>query len=499
MATRRERIKAKRAGSFAARSLPDDDRPEVARDPVTGAIVERTYEDRELEEDYPEDHGAAVGGAEPSALRKAADADGSTFVRESERARAHVRQAPPSERRSDLVAPGAKVGAPTRVLSGRGDLDGAYALVEAAALVTSHDARTFTPRKDYPEGVQERDYQRDPYEQAKVTRNAARLVAAYLVTDNPDSLNGPPVVAIDAAGSDAGTLIVLGGNSRAMSLQRAYADGRAAEYRAALVERSKVFGLLPADLDGMTAPVLVRVVEAERGRWRDLSRALNEGQTQEKSESVDAVSLSHRLSDGTLRLLGEAVDDDETLGAFLASARARGVVAGLWRDGVITQQTGGRYLSGHDLTEAGRDLVARVIVAKLLPDAVLLDEIGPGTRETIARAAPALVGARAAGHDVTDALQDALGDLVDARKRGLSLAQIEAQGSMFALTATRARGREAVALRSLLDGPARRAVRALRIFGRLAQESPAAQGGLPGMDTPRDTAALLDAAIAAAS
>lgn len=494
MATRREKIKAKRAGSFAARSLPDDDRPEVARDPETGAIVERTYEDRELLEDYPEDHGAAVGGAEPGALRKAADEDGSTFVRESERARAHVRQAPPSERRSDLVVPGAKVGAPTRVLSGRGDLDGAYALAEAEALVTSHDARTFSPRKDYPEGVQERDYQRDPYEQAKVTKNAARLVAAYLVTDNPDALNGPPVAVL----AD-GALIVLGGNSRAMTLQRAYADGRAAEYRAALVERAKVFGLLPTDLDGMKAPALVRVVEAERGRWRDLSRTLNEAQTQEKSESVDAVSLSHRLSDGTLRLLGEAVDDDETLGAFLASARARGVVAGLWRDGVITQQTGSRYLVGHDLTEAGRDLVARVIVAKLLPDAVLLDEIGPAMRETIARAAPALVGARAAGHDVSDALQDALGDLVDARKRGLSLAQMEAQGSMFALTATRARGREAVALRALLDGPARRAVRALRIFGRLAQESPAAQGGLPGMDTPRDTAALLDAAIAAAS
>lgn len=510
MATRREKLASKRATSFAARSHPE---PEE-RD---------TFIADSLEADYPPDYegpppvggepdpdlpyvgtreGEAVGGASAPALREVAADDAATFVRASERARAHVRGAPPSERAKPFEGPAwistiATIGAPTRVLVGKAaPLEGAYAAVEVASVITSHDAWTFAPDPGYPPDVQERDYKRDPYEQMKVATNAARLVPAYLVTDNPDSTNGPPVVTWR---TDGAQLFALGGNSRCMTLARAYKQGGAKEYRAALVERAKVFGLTPTAFDGMKAPALVRIVRADAGAWRELSRALNESQTQDKSESVDAVSLSHRLSDGTLRLLGDAVDDDETLGAFLASTRARGVVAGLWRDGVITQQTGGRYLAGSDLTEAGRDLIVRVIVAKLVPDAVQLDAMGPARRDTIARAAPALLMARSAGHDVSEPLGAALSDLIDAQARGVTLASLEAQGSMFALTATRARSREAIALRSLLDGPARRCVRALRVFGRLAIESPAAQGGLPGLDTPRDTAALLDAAIAAST
>lgn len=457
----------------------------------------------------------AVGDADAVTLKAAAEQDGATFVRGSSRARAHVRKAPPSERAAALELPeGVRgvVGAPTRVLVSSREQDalqGAWAVVEAADLVTSHDARTFRPHPAYPEGVQERAYHRDPYEQRKVSDHAARLVADFLVNTNPDSVNGAPVVVAVAAGeheprtredgsvsnAHAAHLIVLGGNSRAMSLQRAYSDGNAAAYRALLVERSRVFGLAPRQLDGMAAPVLVRVVEAEPARWRDLSRTLNETQTQEKRASDDAVSLSHRLSPETLAVLGDSVNPDETLTAYLSSPRARALVRRLLADRVITETTAGRLLVGLDLSEDGRTLVERALVARIIPDAATIERMGARRRETVARAVPAIFDARRHGHDVSDDLRAALEDLADADARGLSLAQLEAQGSMFALTATRSRTPESIALRALLEESSRRFVRALRTFALAARSEPAGQTTLLG--APRSTAEILTAAIEA--
>ncbi len=433
-----------------------------------------------------------VGEALPGELKEAAGEDGSTFVRASERARAHVRNAPPAEV-SGAVSPLGKVGRPTRVLVGTAsggidELSGHYVLTEVDSLVTSHDSQTFAENKAYPSGVQERRYHVDKYEQLKVIRNAAQMAPAFLISDNPDSVNGPPVV------TPAG--VVLGGNSRAMSLALAYQSGAAAGYRALLVERAKVFGFAPADLDGMTAPALARVVEVGAERWRDLSRKLNEAQTQEKDVNADAVSLSYRVSADTLAELAAHTEGDETLTAFLSSTRARGFVRRLVADGVITQQTSGRLLVGAELSEEGRNVILRVLVALILPDATLIERIGASRRDLIARVAPAVLRARQDGHDLSAPLRSALDDVADAEARGLTVAQLAAQGSMFAdVSQARDRTPEAIVLRELLTGPAARFVRIVRRFAGLARAQPAGQATLFG--PPASTASLLTAAIAA--
>lgn len=442
----------------------------------------------------------AVGGAEPAALETAAAADGATVVDASSTARAHVRRAPPSptrKRGAGELPAGAARGAPADAfVPGAGKpraLPAVWAVVEVDALVTSHDARTFATRADYPAGVQERDYARDGYERAKVERNAAALVPAYLVNTNPDAVNGAPIVALD----DAGALVVLGGNSRAMSLSLAYERGGAVTYRATLAERAGLFGFKPADLDRFERPALVRVVDVARDEWRDLSRALNEALTQAKSAAVDAVSASYRVSDEALAILDATATDDGTLDAYLRSAAARPFVARLVADRVITTQTASLHLRGAELTEDGRAYVARVLVALLVPDAVELDRAGAARRELLARTTPALVRARRAGHDLGPALLAALGDLADAAARGQSVEQLDAQGSLFGETLTRARTPEARTVRALLaKASARRTVRALRAFGALAASSSTSQDDLFGGGS-RSTAELLDAAVAA--
>lgn len=96
--------------------------------------------------------------------------------------------------------------------------------------------------------MQERPYHSDAGEQDKVRGNALRLDPRLLINSNPDLTNGPPAV------TDSG--IVLGGNSRAMSIQLAYArqPQRAAAYRAALAAQAQAFGLDPAALAGMRRP-----------------------------------------------------------------------------------------------------------------------------------------------------------------------------------------------------------------------------------------------------
>lgn len=443
------------------------------------------------------EEGAAIGGAKAAELSRATDQDGATFVKAGAAARAHARGAPKAnDAQKAARLKGAVAGIPADVFvstpggSKPEPITAAFYIVEADELVTSHDPRTFAVRPDYPAGVQERRYHVDRYEQLKVIRNAANMVPAFLVNNNPDSVNGPPVCAL-LEGKD---LIVLGGNSRAMSLILAYDSGEAAAYRALLVERARVFGFEPRQLDPFQAPALVRICDAPPLRWRDLSRRLNEAQTQEKDVATDAVSLGARISDATLESFGAMVTDagaDETLTAVLTSPRARVFVDALRRDGVIDDRQGARYLSGRDLTEDGRTMVERALVARVLPSAETIERLSITERDGIARALPAILAARRAGHDLSADLAAAGADLADARARGLSLAELERQGSLIELTATRARSDVAVRLRALLDRGARRFVRVLRAFAAMAQAEPAQQGSFFGG---RSTAELLAAA-----
>ena len=68
-----------------------------------------------------------------------------------------------------------------------------YWIVQATALHASHLPFSFAEDPAYPKGIQERDYSRDKAEQTKVIEQARCLEPSYLVNDNPDAVNGPPI------------------------------------------------------------------------------------------------------------------------------------------------------------------------------------------------------------------------------------------------------------------------------------------------------------------
>jgi hypothetical protein len=441
--------------------------------------------------------GAAVGGARVGDLRAAAKRDGAVMVGASSTARAHVRQAPPNARPDDAgprftaqlidgnapgaVAYGARAdalvtspGGPPRELRAR------YAVLEVGAPVTSHDPKTWARRQGYPEGAQERDYTRDAGERLKVATIAARLVASYMINTNPDAMNGAPIV--DTVG------VVLGGNGRTMGLTIAYADGRAASYRALLVERARLFGVEPRELDAFKSPLLVRVVDVSAADRAPLSRALNEGATQEKRAAVDAASLAARVSDATIATL--ANDSDATLRAYLSSAAAAkaGTVAQLVADGVITRQTASKYVAtdGGGLTADGATMAERVLIAWAIPDVATVEAIGEARRDMIARVLPALATAARAGHDMRADIAAAAEQVREADARGSTPEALAAQAGLFG-------GRDTpphvVAIAAALHARSRKFVDGVRAAAAAAQRNAAGQAGL--FEEAPSTAAIL--------
>jgi hypothetical protein len=272
-----------------------------------------------------------------------------------------------------------------------------YRLMEAGDAKASHDpTKSFQRRGDYPDDVQERAYHRDKGEQAKVIRNAQKLNAAFLVNTNPDAVNGPPMVTKDG--------VTLGGNSRTMSMQLAYErhPEKAKEMREYLQTHAHQFGLSPEDVAGMERPILVREVDVEDPSKQNLQvlvRQMNESFTQGMDPRTMQVAMGRKLTDRTLEALADDMKPDETLNAFLSSSRAERFVNGLYREGIIDARNSSQYMmkGTKKLNEDGKQMIASVLVGRLVGDADLLSNTKPSMIESVARSVPYMFQAKGYG------------------------------------------------------------------------------------------------------
>lgn len=290
-------------------------------------------------------------------------------------------------------------------------LQARYRLVEASAIRASHDPlKNFAQNPDYPPGVQERAYHRDLAEQDKVRRNARELNPAFLVNTNPDAINGPPLTTADG--------LVLGGNSRSMSMQLAYHGHpeKAAELREYLKAHAHEVGLKPGDVEAMKEPILVRVLEgtAERSKaeLQLLVRQANESFTQAMDPRTMQVALSRRLDEQTLNSLVTGMEEGETLAAYLGSKRAQGFIQNLRRVGVIDARNVNQFMkqSTGQLNEDGKTLISRILVGRMVDSADLLSDTSGKLLASIAQAVPHMVRAAGygPGYDLSKSLQTAM-------------------------------------------------------------------------------------------
>ncbi|MDR2160818.1 MAG: hypothetical protein LBO77_01580 [Desulfovibrio sp.] len=294
-----------------------------------------------------------------------------------------------------------------------------YELWEMADIIPSHDPeKQFAKRADYPENVQERPYHSDKGEQEKVTGNALNLKPHLVVNNNSDLTNGPPAVTTDG--------IVLGGNSRAMSIQLAYTKhpDKANAYREYIADQASIYGLDASSVSGMERPVLVRVVEggdtAEMGK---LARLYNQTMMQGLQSKAEGVSKARLISRGTLDLLAKDMADFDSLREFLDAAASRGFVEALLKDGVLEQTQISRLTEKNGrLNDAGKTLAENALRGMVVPDYDILSAAPPSALKKLDRVIPALarLKARGEGWDMSGVVSAALrlvGKAATARER----------------------------------------------------------------------------------
>ncbi len=274
------------------------------------------------------------------------------------------------------------VQSPVLSLSDGTELPVTYEVREASSLIPSHDpSKNFAKRGDYPQDTQERPYHSSVDEQLKVRNNATNIKPELLLTDNPDAVNGPPMMTEDG--------IVLGGNSRAMTLQLAYAERpeSAQKYKDALKSRAAMYGFNEADIDGMQSPVLVRVLQGETQDMPKLVRLMNQSFTQGLNENAQAVSKARMVSEDSLDVLAAGMEEHDTLLQFLATKDSFRLVDSLQNDGVIesTQRESITNKATGLLNDGGKKLVQTVLRGRAIPDYDIIEALPPSIVQKVDR------------------------------------------------------------------------------------------------------------------
>ncbi len=284
-----------------------------------------------------------------------------------------------------------------------------FELRELDDLIPSHDPlNQFQKRGDYPEGVQERPYHSDGGEQEKVRRNASHLNPRYLINTNPDAMTGPPCIASNG--------IVLGGNSRTMSMQLAYEayPEKAEKYKETLAKMAFSFGFTKKQVENMQKPVLVRVVNKTltKDEMAQASRRFNEVSTQALQLDAEGVSKSKLVSKGTMGRLQTDLQEFDTLREYLSNRKSLPLISSLVDDGVIEQAQLSRITDDKGLLNGeGKELVEAVLRGLIVQDYDLIRVTPPSVMNKIDRAIPALAQLKARGGEwdlsgiVTKALQ----------------------------------------------------------------------------------------------
>jgi hypothetical protein len=327
---------------------------------------------------------------------------------------------------TDVLVPGEDRSIPAR-----------YEVRELADVQASHNGQTFLADEKYPHH-NERDYSK-PENQQRVINNSSeeRFNPRYHITDNPDATNGPSVT--DETGN------VLGGNSRAMILQRVYQrDGNAAAaYRGLLEKKAPQYGIDPEAVRGMKQPVLLRVVpqkelDALPGGSKFAIRKTNVTGTADLSSSERAAADAGQLSPELVEHIASAIEDagpDATLNDALTGKPGTAIVNKLISEGFFSEQERPALMDGKTgaLTQMAKDRIGKAMVGQYFRDSDQIARTPASIRNKLERIAAPL--AKVQGNpewDLTPAVREAIDLNEYATAHGIkNLGDVTAQQGMF--------------------------------------------------------------------
>ena len=366
----------------------------------------------------------------------------------------------------------------------------AYRIVDASALVTSH-TDTLDTNPNFPPELQPRDRTRAASEQ-QIT-SIENQIRPELLGASVKASDGAPIVGADG--------VVESGNARSIALRRAYATGKAEGYKAWLREHASEFGLAGVDVDGMRAPVLVRVAQGARDR-AEFARQANESAIAAMSPVELAQADAQRL--GTLE--GLATNEDGTINL----AQSRGVVDAFLRDVVSPADLNTTTTAEGGLSQAGLTRLRNAIFTRAYGDPELLGQLTEAldgnVRNILAgmvRAAPEVarlrdLQAEGARHEIPifDDLAQAVEEFRAMRRDGVTMAQREAQGGLFGDDLPAPVRNLVIGLEENSRAPKRMAELISHMARTVDQAGDPRQSGLFDSLTPPDPGEIASAAVA---
>ncbi|PUE08980.1 hypothetical protein B9Z51_08585 [Limnohabitans sp. T6-5] len=323
-------------------------------------------------------------------------------------------------------------------------IEGAYALMDADELVTSHD-ENLRANPLYPQEMQPRDRSRSA-SGMQVSGIVQKLDPARLGL-SADAATGAPIVGEDG--------LVESGNARTIAMKRMYLvhDGRwphsqqdvpehdngksspVRRYRKFLEDNASQFGLTPEAVDAMAKPVLVRV------RTTPVNRA--EFARQANASTVAAMSPSEQAKSDAARI--DAMDDltPDDAGDFTGPA-SRPFIRRFMARLPGTEQAGMIDADGN-LSTTGYTRVRNAILAKAYGDSPVLmrmveslDDNLRNITKALISAAPKVAQMRDAiakgarfDSDITPGLMAAVEEMSRLKDAGTSISDALAQAGMF--------------------------------------------------------------------
>lgn len=225
-----------------------------------------------------------------------------------------------------------------------------YAIVEAPELVTSHDSM-LNKNPNFPEELQPRERERaasaDQIDRISKNPRGERLEAS------PMADTGAPIVGPDG--------LVESGNARVLGLRKAFAAGKAGEYRQYLLDNAEALGLDRAAIEGATEPILVRIRQTEVDRPQFVREA-NESGVASMSAPEQARSDAGRLSGSLLSIFAPSESGE------INTAANTPFIQGFLRD-VVGPNELGRYVNAKgEVSQEGLARIRNAIFARAYGD-----------------------------------------------------------------------------------------------------------------------------------
>lgn len=327
-------------------------------------------------------------------------------------------------------------GAETQVLLKDGKaLPAQYRVVSLKDLQPSHNPFTFQPNPLYPGAVQGRDYQRNKATQMAVQLRALRYDPNLALNPSQSAAEGPPTILPSG--------IVLAGNERSMLPQLAavHAPEKYAAYLEQLKARAAAYGIDPKLVETTDQPVLVRQltdpadVAHDPKRWQEINRLSDEVATKAKSSIEEGAARAQRLAGAPAALehFGATIGAEDTIAGYLEGKEGKAFARKLIDEGVISAEEFGKLTNERgELTEDGRTAVRRMMLGAAVGDPAAIADAPASILDKLEHAVPAIVSVRGSTFDVSAPLAQALQIHAEAKAKGMTLADLRSQATMFA-------------------------------------------------------------------